>query len=485
MSVEFVFIIYSCKKNSHKSEFIYQLLKNKLENTACFIIYGDPTIENEYKIIENKYLVLKCGDFYEHLTQKTIMLNKVVYQLYPNIRGLFKCDDDIIPNSKNIRDMIVYVKRYNPPYFGHLVCSEFHHATHHYGKCSDKKYDVQQKIVHGAKYATGPLYYLNINCIEILAKHPVENEEYFYEDIMVGTILNNQNVWNIKYDSYYDKMSEFYKGCVQNIDNIPKLYIRLHGGLGNQLFQISAGFDLAVKHNKIFIALYSNENYSIYNHHNKNSTEFIHSIFKYINSLVYEDVDLSKVKTYSQKNCFDYTEFCFEEGVDVLLEGYFQNKQYIDIINILPYFQNEVLDKKLLNTYPKLEKSYFIHMRRGDYLCYSTYSIDIDSYYQKAIDYILSIDSGAHFYIFSDDYNFVDNYPLFQSINKTLVYSENTLSEFYMMSLCKLGGICANSTFSGWASQINNNPGKIIIMPKDWIHLDYEYEIPFDYTILL
>jgi hypothetical protein len=51
------------------------------------------------------------------------------------------------------------------------------------------------------------------------------------------------------------------------------------------------------------------------------------------------------------------------------------------------------------------------------------------------------------------------------------------------MSLCRKGGICANSTFSGWASMLNDNPDKTIIVPKNWINIGYPYEIPFDYTI--
>jgi hypothetical protein len=51
------------------------------------------------------------------------------------------------------------------------------------------------------------------------------------------------------------------------------------------------------------------------------------------------------------------------------------------------------------------------------------------------------------------------------------------------MSLCKKGGICSNSTFSGWASKLNTNRDKIIIVPKQWINVQYKYEIPFDYTL--
>ena len=59
----------------------------------------------------------------------------------------------------------------------------------------------------------------------------------------------------------------------------------------------------------------------------------------------------------------------------------------------------------------------------------------------------------------------------------------NTLDTFYLMSLCKKGGICANSTFSGWGATLNENNDKIAICPKQWINIPYAYEIPFSYTI--
>jgi hypothetical protein len=132
-----------------------------------------------------------------------------------------------------------------------------------------------------------------------------------------------------------------------------------------------------------------------------------------------------------------------------------------------------------------LEQSYFIHIRRGDYLNKGMYHYDKDAYYQLAIEHILEKDSDAHFFIVSDDVTFVKKYELLDKINKTVIEEMNTLDTFYFMSMCKKGGICANSTFSGWASQLNTNKDKIIIVPRQWINIDYPYEIPFEYTASL
>jgi hypothetical protein len=83
----------------------------------------------------------------------------------------------------------------------------------------------------------------------------------------------------------------------------------------------------------------------------------------------------------------------------------------------------------------------------------------------------------------SDDVGFIKNYSIFTNINKTIITNMNTLDSLYFMSLCKKGGICANSTFSGWGAKLNENADKLIICPKQWIKVDYAYDIPFDYTI--
>jgi hypothetical protein len=113
------------------------------------------------------------------------------------------------------------------------------------------------------------------------------------------------------------------------------------------------------------------------------------------------------------------------------------------------------------------------------------YKLDIESYYQKAIQYILEREPEAHFFIVSNEISYIKSYTFLHKIQKTFIEDMNTLDTFYLMSLCKKGGICANSTFSGWASNLNTDPKKLIIVPKEWIHINYEYEIPFEYTLCL
>lgn len=88
--MQFIFAIYSCKKYLDiKTIFLYKLLKNKLNNCKIYIIYGDETLTTDYEIIDDTYLVLKCGDLYENLSQKTICLFNAITKIHPDVKGVF------------------------------------------------------------------------------------------------------------------------------------------------------------------------------------------------------------------------------------------------------------------------------------------------------------------------------------------------------------------------------------------------------------
>lgn len=115
-----------------------------------------------------------------------------------------------------------------------------------------------------------------------------------------------------------------------------------------------------------------------------------------------------------------------------------------------------------------------IHIRRGDYQkqeWIGTHAVIKGlTYYKNAIDHIEARVESPHYFIFSDDMQWVkDNLQLksctFVDHNK----GRNSYIDMYLMSLCR-HNIIANSTFSWWAAWLNTNPGKIVIMPERWLN---------------
>ena len=43
---------------------LYNLLINRLENCKCYILNGDKNLDCSHKILDDKYLIINCGDNY-------------------------------------------------------------------------------------------------------------------------------------------------------------------------------------------------------------------------------------------------------------------------------------------------------------------------------------------------------------------------------------------------------------------------------------
>jgi hypothetical protein len=236
------------------------------------------------------------------------------------------------------------------------------------------------------------------------------------------------------------------------------------GGLGNQLFQICFGYSLSRQNNLRLSIIPSRDNV-----HKVDNSKYFRSIFKHfqVQKNTYDDnYYLEPVDKYNSYIPDLFAQKCTKSKT---FAGYFQTEKYFihykdELISI--FTDNDVYQS--VYNLNRNNKSYFIHIRRGDYLSSSSLYINLDKYYENAINYVLKIDRKAHFYIISDDIDYCKSYHVFQDINKTFYENQDELETLYFMSLCKKGGICCNSTFSWFGSYFNTNPGKIVIFPDKW-----------------
>lgn len=114
-----------------------------------------------------------------------------------------------------------------------------------------------------------------------------------------------------------------------------------------------------------------------------------------------------------------------------------------------------------------------IHVRRGDYLS-QTYSSMFKSlgreYYEKAVGIINDKVSNPHFYLFSDDPEYISE--AFEWLpNKTIVNinsGDDSYKDMQLMSACK-HNIVANSTFSQWGAILNENDEHMTIYPSAYL----------------
>lgn len=117
-------------------------------------------------------------------------------------------------------------------------------------------------------------------------------------------------------------------------------------------------------------------------------------------------------------------------------------------------------------------ESVSVHIRRGDYLDAENQAMfgDIctEEYYAGAIREMKQIYPDAHFYVFSDDTDYVrEKYNGKEFSVVDINSGRDSFYDIWLMSRCR-HNICANSTFSFWGARLNRNREKVMIRP--WIH---------------
>lgn len=133
-----------------------------------------------------------------------------------------------------------------------------------------------------------------------------------------------------------------------------------------------------------------------------------------------------------------------------------------------------VRNKELLESIVN-SNSYFVHVRKGDYLS-PQYKATFEgtcplSYYKQSIEDIYSKEENPRFYVFSDDMLWaIENLPLSTAVYVDWNTGSDSPIDMYLMSQCK-GAVMANSTFSYWGALLGKK--KKVYYPRKWINSAY------------
>jgi|LakMenEpi03Aug12_release.lakeMendotaPanAssembly.Ray.scaffolds.fasta_scaffold19120_12 hypothetical protein len=161
------------------------------------------------------------------------------------------------------------------------------------------------------------------------------------------------------------------------------------------------------------------------------------------------------------------------DGTDIL--GYFQNADYIkeneyDLRNIFTFDKEK--HNTCINFIKKLKEEknkelVAIHVRRGDYLhpiAKHIHYVCDENYFQRAVNFF----GPNYFYIiFTDDKLWCSH--VFKQIPNIIMNNDPEI-DFILMSLCD-HNIISNSSYSWWASWINENLDKKIVAPNKWYNI--------------
>lgn len=269
---------------------------------------------------------------------------------------------------------------------------------------------------------------------------------------------------------------------------------KVMGGLGNQIF-INVAAYIAHKIHKCPLYIFKNPISN--NNHNLNNFDYNNSIFKYLGNIVNYEIDdilLRFIIDYG----YSFHNHSHNDGFkkwtpETMIPGTITSSYYQYYPTIKPYESEirNILLKGLEEHHNKYvisnpDSTAFLHIRRGDYLNHpDVHYIQPLEYYQSAISILLSKKEINKIYVFSDDVQWIKNASLFQNELFEIFDSNDELYTLHLMSQCKGGAICANSTFSWWGAFLGaysqRNP---VFVPSRWISIQTESLFPEEWIVI-
>lgn len=315
------------------------------------------------------------------------------------------------------------------------------------------------------------------------------------------------------------------------------IVLEVDSGLGNQMFMYAAAKALAVKHEtdlyldvdaecvsgygkgqtfqlnkfnisakyadkKIISQFDSNNKFGAYYNYFRSQLRNIELVRKISKSLRHHGVNPSivlPVGSINQERLYEEKDEDWAYKSDFLstkdntyIKGYFPSYKYFSDIEevILKEFSlKEELSKKGKHVLEEIKKSnsISIHFRRGDVVSDSKYSswyrdVVTDDYYRNAIKFFTDRIDDPHFYIFSNEIDWVkENFH----IPGDVTYVDHNPPEcgyedLFLMSQCKNNVTTGCSSFSWWAAYLNPNKDKIVIRTRK-MNFHEHLNIPEDF----
>ena len=309
------------------------------------------------------------------------------------------------------------------------------------------------------------------------------------------------------------------------MNEIRPITVKLEGGLGNQIFQLAAGYYLAAKLNtSLCIDQYSIPITTAHGERQWGFEEFydlvlpeelrvdvlsdlpnqVNALFarryefirKILLKLRFEKVVKNNECIYSESNSLEELDKFFNIRKPVRLHGNFQSWKIVEEASKFGF--PKILNLKITPSWVlkmkeeiDLSNSIALHFRVGDdALTNVNFKQPSVGYYLEALKILKKFEIYSHIFVLSDDISRVKKlYGHALPIETKFLEMplEATPAErLYVLSL--FGGIvCANSTFCGWAAwSIYNSGGKVVVpipysdgttlgsrdFPESWIQID-------------
>lgn len=272
--------------------------------------------------------------------------------------------------------------------------------------------------------------------------------------------------------------------------------VRVIGGLGNQMFQYAAGFALSQRHGvTLRIDTSEFDGYGTWPYlldrlqvpeavakapaRGETARErWVPRVF---------GKEREQPRPIYRQPFFHYDASFVDLTPPLRIEGYFQSARYFEGFEatIRERFQPAEALSPVSAAYAaemaETSVPVSLHVRRGDYLrpdisaVHGTLSLD---YYQRAVEIMSALHGDeVHFFLFSDDVDFVDaNFRFCPRRTVVRGAAERPWEDLRLMSFCH-HHVIANSSFSWWGAFLATDADQTVIAPRNWFTREKRIEM--------
>lgn len=266
-----------------------------------------------------------------------------------------------------------------------------------------------------------------------------------------------------------------------------KVIVDIKGGYGNQLFCYALGYAVSKRlQAQLWLDISMLEQHIV----KDRQAELLHLqiaydklvTYPYDRRLLCRKLGINRCRkknaigwntaVYEEKQLIQYDPDVFGIKKNTYYDGFWQNPDYFhqyreELLPLLQPKEEKSESVAALAEQMQREESVSVHIRRGDYVGLA-WDLPM-SYYEEAM---LKMESFLgicpHYYIFSDDMDFVREHYKTSGRQMTFVRYDSpspVRDDMYLMSRCR-HNIIANSSYSWWGAYQNQNPQKYVICPK-------------------
>lgn len=286
--------------------------------------------------------------------------------------------------------------------------------------------------------------------------------------------------------------------------------VPITGGLGNQLFQLSAGISCALQANtelrletslgsprksengrvelldlmfdcKLFQSSTTHLNLVPRKLFNFLLSEGLRSgevgesnMFRFaknISGKFLSVTEKSKAEIFTSNN-LGYVEI--DDKKNLFLIGYFQSYRYFEVPQVKDIMQSAFTmgeySLEEIFQLAEIDQPLVVHVRRGDYRNEKKFGLLSADYYNLAIEWQMNKFPYGRIWLFSDEIEFAKTLIPRKYQLQVRVIASNKVSSARTLEVMKKGKgfVLANSSFGYWAAQLSGVSGSRIMAPSPW-----------------